>query len=185
MCLAGAPAAGWPPLAGRPWWPGPPVRAGQGGGGGWAAALSADPMVWRPASARRPEPELVGVPYCPDVLDPVPCDVERGHRHGDAVLLSDQAGLAVDRALQDRQAGCPVDGGEHVARDPLGAFDRAERDGVGQAAAVGDHGGGGIEEADESVDVLGFPGLLEGPDDAGLAGCRRRGSLRRADAAAG
>src|SRR5262249_2330269 len=83
----------------------------------------------------------------PDVLDPVPCDVERGHRHGDAVLLSDQAGLAVDRALQDRQAGCPVGGGEHVARDPLGAFDRAERDGVGQAAAVGDHGGGGIAVA--------------------------------------
>jgi hypothetical protein len=45
---------------------------------------------------------------CPDVCDPAACDVERVHRHGDAVLLSDQAGLAVDRALQDRQARCPA-----------------------------------------------------------------------------
>jgi hypothetical protein len=43
----------------------------------------------------------------------------------------------------------------------------------------------GVEEADEGVDVLGFPCLLEVPDDAGLLGCRGRGSLRGADAAAG
>ena len=61
-------------------------------------------------SARRPGAELVGVPYGPDVLDPVTVDVEREHRHGDAVLLSHQAGLAVDRALQDR----------HVAGGPFG-----------------------------------------------------------------
>src|SRR2546430_8242586 len=46
-------------------------------------------------SARRPGTELLGVAYCPDVLDPVAHDVEREHRHGDAVLLSHQAGLAV------------------------------------------------------------------------------------------
>ena len=35
----------------------------------------------RRGSARRPGPELVGVAYCPDVLYPVACDVEREHRH--------------------------------------------------------------------------------------------------------
>jgi len=46
------------------------------------------------------------------VLDPVACDVERVHRHGDAVALGDQAGLAVDRALQDRQAGARLADGK-------------------------------------------------------------------------
>jgi hypothetical protein len=64
------------------------------------------PQKW--VSARRPGPELAGVAYGPDVRDPVGSDVEREHRHGDAVELSDQAGLAVDRALQDRHAGCPA-----------------------------------------------------------------------------
>ena len=62
----------------------------------------------RVASSRGPGPELVGVADCPDVLDPVARDVEGEHRHGDAVLLGDQAGLAVDRALEERQAGCPA-----------------------------------------------------------------------------
>jgi len=55
---------------------------------------------------------LSGVEYDPDVLDPVACDVERVHRHGDAVALGDQAGLAVDRALQDRQAGARLADGK-------------------------------------------------------------------------
>ena len=59
-----------------------------------------------------------------------------------------------------------------VPRDLLGAFDRAER-GAGEAAAVGDRGGVGVEQADEGVDVLGVPRLLEVPDDAGLLGCRQ------------
>ena len=42
--------------------------------------------------------EFLGVAYDPDVLDPVVGDLERKHGHGDAVLLGDQAGLAVDRA---------------------------------------------------------------------------------------
>jgi hypothetical protein len=46
--------------------------------------------------------------YRPDVLDPVACDVERHHHHGDAVLLSHQTGLTVDPALQDRQVGYPA-----------------------------------------------------------------------------
>jgi hypothetical protein len=41
------------------------------------------------ALACRPWPEFVGVAYCPDVLDPVACDVECDHRHGDPVLPSD------------------------------------------------------------------------------------------------
>jgi hypothetical protein len=40
------------------------------------------------------------------VLDLVACDIERHHRHGDAILLSHQTGLTVGRALQDRQVGC-------------------------------------------------------------------------------
>src|SRR5215813_8470051 len=137
------------------------------------------------ASARCPWPELVGVADCPDVLDPVARDVKREHRHGDAVLLGHQPGLAVDRALQDRQAGCPAGDVEAGAGDLLGAFDRAERDGADQAAAVGDHRGVGVEQADEGADVLGFPGLLEGADEAGLPGGRGRGGLGGADAAAG
>src|SRR5207253_9048364 len=65
----------------EPWWP---ARERGPQEAGWQR-LSADLMVWRRASARRPGPELLGVPYCPDVLDPVACDAEREHRHGDAV----------------------------------------------------------------------------------------------------
>jgi hypothetical protein len=118
------------------------------------------------------------------VPDPPVCDLEREHRHGDAVLLGDQAGLAVDRALQDRQAGWPAGEVGQVARDLLAALDRAQR-GAGQAAAVGGQRGAGVEQADEGADVLGFPCLPEVPDDAGLLGCRGCGGLRRADAAAG
>src|ERR1700692_4900304 len=53
------------------------------------------------ASARRPGPEFLGVAHDPDVLDPATCDVEGEHCHGDAVLLGQQAGLAVDRAFQE------------------------------------------------------------------------------------
>src|SRR5512133_878050 len=53
-------------------------------------------VVGRHASARRPGPELVGVAHGPDVGDPVAYHVEREHRHGDAVSLSYQTGLAVD-----------------------------------------------------------------------------------------
>jgi hypothetical protein len=31
------------------------------------------------------------------VLDPVACEVERVHRHGDAALLGHQTGLTLDR----------------------------------------------------------------------------------------
>ena len=33
--------------------------------------------------------------------------ISNAHHHGDAVLLGYQAGLAVDHAFQERQAGCP------------------------------------------------------------------------------
>src|SRR5260370_29577413 len=139
----------------------------------------------RRASARRPGTELLGVAYYPDVLDPIAGDVEREHRHGDAVLLSHQAGLAVDRALQERHvAGRPAGDFDPGARDLLAAFDGAQ-EGNGEAAAVGDRGGAGVEQADQGVDVLGLPCRLEVPDDAGLLGCRSRGTLRRANAAAG
>src|SRR5215831_18191056 len=90
------------------------------------------------ASGRRPGPELLGGEYCPDVRDPVACYVEGQHCRGDAVSLSDQAGLAVDPALQDREAGCPVGEIDAGARDLLSALDRLN-DGAGQAGAVGDH----------------------------------------------
>jgi hypothetical protein len=84
---------------------------------------------WETRSACRPGPEFLGVADGPDVLDPVVGDVEREHRHGDAVLLGDQAGLAVDRALQERQAGCDagdIEGG--AARDALAQAGNAECD---------------------------------------------------------
>src|SRR5262252_3787933 len=52
-------------------------------------------------SAGGPRPELARVEYCPNAGDLVACDLERVHRHGDAVLLSHQPGLAVDGALQE------------------------------------------------------------------------------------
>src|SRR5271156_579878 len=119
-------------------------------------------------SACRPGPEFLGVAYGPDVLDPVAGDLEREHRHGDAVLLGDQAGLAIDRALQESQARCPADDIEGGAGDLLAAFDRALGDRADEAAGVGDGRGAGIQEADEGRDVPGFPGLFEVPDEAGL-----------------
>jgi hypothetical protein len=59
-------------------------------------------------------------------------------------------------------------------------YDRAEL-GADEAAAVTDRGGVRVEQADEGVDVLGFPCLLEVPDDIGVLGCRSRGSLRRSN----
>jgi hypothetical protein len=60
---------------------------------------------------------------------------------------------AVDRALQERQAGCDAGDIEGGAGDLLGAFDRAG-EGGGEAAGVGDGRGAGIQEADERGDVL-------------------------------
>src|SRR5260370_25833612 len=132
----------------------------------------------RRRSVRRPRPEFLGVAYGPDVLDPVACDLDGAHRHGDAVLLSDQAGLAVDGPFEERPvAGCPAGDFDPGARDLLAAFDGAQEC-SGEAAAVGDRRSVGIEQADQGVDVLGFPGLLEGPDDAGLVACPVRATLR-------
>jgi hypothetical protein len=119
------------------------------------------------------------------VPDPVACDVKREHRHGNAVLLSHQPRLAVDGAFQERHgAWHPVGDLDPGAGDLLAAFDGVQ-EGQGEATAVGDRGGVGVEQADDGLDVLGFPGGLEGPDDGGLLGVRGRGRLRRADAAAG
>jgi hypothetical protein len=118
------------------------------------------------------------------VPDPVACDPERVHRHGDAVPLSHQTGLTINRTLQERHAGCRTDPADEEASDLLAAFDRAEH-GADEAATVARRGGVGVEEADEGVDVPGLHRLLEVPDEAGLAGCRGRGRLRGANAAAG
>ena len=118
---------------------------------------------------RRPAPELVGVAYGPDVPDPVACDVDRHHGDGDALLLSHQTGLTVDRALHERQVGHSAGHVEGVARDLLAAFGRAEHSGD-QAAAVGDHRGVRVEQADEGVDIFGLPGPFEVPDDASQSG---------------
>jgi hypothetical protein len=119
------------------------------------------------------------------VPDPAIRDVEREHRHGDAVLLNHQPGLAVDRAFQERHVAVPAAGDfDPGARDLLAAFDGVQ-EGKREAAAVGDGRGIGVEQADESVDVHGFPCLFKGPDDSGLLGCLACGSPRVADAAAG
>ena len=94
------------------------------------------------------------------MFDLLAFDVEGENRHSAAVLLSDQAGLTVDRTLQERHVWRPAGDIDEDARDPLGAVDLVEH-GADQAAAVGDGRGVGVEEADEGVDVLGFPGLLK------------------------
>ena len=99
------------------------------------------------------------------MLDPVACEIEGHHRHGDAVLLTDEAGLAVNRALHHGQTGCPVGEIGGGPRHLLAALDQLEHS-ADQAAAVGDRGGAGVEQADEGADVAGFPGLLEVPDEA-------------------
>ena len=184
--MAGVPrATGFPsllpPFLAGPWWLGPVWKGREG----WVASDSESTRWWGDvrASACRPGPELVGVAYCPDVLDPVSCNVERVYRHDDAVLLDHQAGLAVDRAFQDRQGGRPIGEVDAGARDLSTAPDRSGQ-GAGKAAAVGTRRGIGVEQADQAVDILSLPCLPELSDDAGLPGCRGRKSLRGADAAA-
>ena len=128
-------------------------------------------------SACRPGPELLRVPYCPDVLDPVACDLEREHRH-DAVELGRQAGLTVDRTLEDCGVDCPADDPGVEARDLPGTLDRAQGGG-NESSAIGGRGGVGVEDVDEGIDVPGFPCLFEVPDEAGLAGWRGRTSAPR------
>jgi hypothetical protein len=136
-------------------------------------------------SARSPRTELVGVAYDPDALDPVAGDIEREYRHDCAVLLSHQAGLAVDRALEKRRvAGRAVGEFDPSARDLFVAFDGVQ-EGQGEAAAVGGRCGIGVEQADEGIDVLGLPGPLEVTDDLGALGDRSRWSLRGTKATAG
>jgi hypothetical protein len=71
-------------------------------------------------SASRPGPEFVGIADGPDVLDFLACEVEREHRGGDAVVLGHQARLAVDGALEERQAGFPAGDARVEAGDLLG-----------------------------------------------------------------
>jgi hypothetical protein len=93
-------------------------------------------------SATRPGPEFLVVAHYPDVPDPAACDVEREHGHGDAVLLSYQPGLAVDRAFQERHvAGRPVGdfgpGGTMITPIPASRFaDPAPAQRLEQAAAA-------------------------------------------------
>src|SRR5262245_19904574 len=71
------------------------------------------------ASVGRPGPEFLRVAYGPDVADPAADDLERHHRLGDAVTPRHQAGLAVDRAFQERDVGLPGGDVEHQASDLL------------------------------------------------------------------
>src|SRR6476620_12714871 len=121
------------------------------------------------ASARCPRAELLGVAYCPNAFDPVVRDLECVHRHGHSVQLAHQPGLTVHGALQERQVGGLAGDTDVGASDLLAAFDRTEvrRD---EAAAVGDRCGIGVEETDESRDVLCLPCLLELFDDVSLLG---------------
>src|SRR5260370_23744108 len=158
-------------LAGR----GPAHLGGQGrlGGGGSQRTR----WLWRRASARHPGPELVRVAYRPDVRDPVACDVECVHRHGGAVLLGDQAGLAVDRALQDRQPCCPAGEVEQVARDLLPPFGRAEP-GAGEAA-----GGTSINSTHQAL--LHLTRTHEGaglPSPPGVLACGSTGTTAASEA---
>jgi len=91
------------------------------------------------------------------VRDPVAREGEREHRHSDAILRSDQAGLAVDRVLQQpHAAGCPAGDARDVARDLLAAwreakvFTEAERAALQlaeQGTRIADAAGGVTDDA--------------------------------------
>jgi hypothetical protein len=68
-------------------------------------------------------------------------------------VLSYQTGLTVDRTLRDRQVGRPAGEIDEGARDLLAAFDRAEH-GAGEAAAVGDRRGVGVEQVVSPIPLL-------------------------------
>src|SRR5262249_31783060 len=70
---------------------------------------------------------------------------------------------------QQRRGEGPAGQAGQVGGDLAGALDGLEGGGD-QAAAVGGHGGAGVEQGDQRGDVLGFPGPFEGADDGGLAG---------------
>jgi hypothetical protein len=163
-----------------------PTRRRCDKGRAWLLADSpAGPLVGGCGSARRPEAEFLGVEYRPDVLDPAACHVERIHRHGDAISLSYQAGLTVDRTLEERHGGGRLAGEvDEEVGDLLAAFDRVGLS-AGEATAVAGRRGVRVEKTDEGIDVCGFPRLSEVRDEAGLPGRRSRGSLCGADTAAG
>src|SRR5260370_793197 len=136
----------------------------------------------RRRSVRRPRPEFLGVAYGPDVLDPGACDLEGEHRHGDAVLLSDQAGLAVDGPFEERSvAGCPAGDFDPGARDLLAAFDGAQEC-SGEAAAVGWGDGGAGRAAGHPFRVFGQR-LGDPFADVGLSPGPGRAEQVEADAA--
>ena len=122
-------------------------------------------------------------PYCPDVLDPVACDAEREYRH-DAVQLGHQAG-------QGRRPYAPgLPRWAQCRRSRRGSGRSARRlrwaqGGCDESAAIGGHGGFGVEDADEGADVPGFPGLLKSLTRLACRAGEARGGLRGADAAAG
>src|SRR5215218_5271355 len=134
------------------------------------------PRAVRGVSQRRPLTEFLGVSHYPDIRDAPFCDREREHRVGDAVLLSDKAGLAIDRAFQDRHGGPPAGEVDAGARNLLGAFNWFEP-GAGKAATVCDPRRAGVEEPNKGADVMCLPCALEVPDDAGLFGRWGRGRL--------
>jgi len=137
-----------------PWWPGPPGKAGRRGrlGGGGSQRTR-----WYGA-ARQPV-VLAGVcraAYCPDVLDPVACDVESnpnaiyGHAarqaaaaaehirrcaHGDPSGAADAAWAAADtlhvaaRVLRSPALRCAADAYDRAARSPHGRVPHRTRDG--------------------------------------------------------
>jgi hypothetical protein len=91
----------------------------------------------------------------------------------------------VDRALQERHGGRGAAGEfDPGAGDLHAAADRIP-EGGGPAAAVGGRGGVRVQQADQGLDVLAGPGLLEGTDDAGLLRGRDRRGLRRVEAMTG
>jgi hypothetical protein len=115
-------------------------------------------------------------------------DVEGEDGDRGALVLGDQAGLAVDGAFQDRQRWCAGDEIGQVTGDLLGAFVGVQGGG-GQTAAVRGDGRVGVEQGDDGGDVTGLPGSAEVADDRGLPGggdrpplpaaCKQRPARRR------
>jgi hypothetical protein len=90
-------------------------------------------------------------------------------------LLNDEAGLAIDRALGDGQAGEGLPQPPEPTNDLIDARDRMPHR-VHASATIADRSGVGRKKCDQRIDIAGLPCDLELTDDAGLSRWSNRGA---------
>jgi hypothetical protein len=109
-----------------------------------------------------PRPKLLGVEDDPDALDPAFSDLERVHADGRPLVDRHRSRLTIDRSFHQIHRGWMPSEIDEAAGDLRSALNRLQR-GRHVSTAVGDGSRRGIEQADEGIDVLGLPRLLETP----------------------